>query len=107
MLRHEADSEAGDSGIMSSTGISEFSDTGMGDPDITSGEVTPNKLHMQEERSLSPISHDSTDTVVPLADHNPVDSDLKHNDLDPDLEIVDPKNNISVNNDVHKVIAIT
>ena len=106
-MRHEADSEAGDSGIMSSTGISEFSDTGMYDPDITSGEVTPNKLHMQEERSLSPISHNSTDTIVPLADHNPVDSDLNHKDLDPDFEIVDPKNNISVNNDVHKVIVIT
>ena len=50
----KADSEAGDSGIMSSTGISEFSEYGNGDHELASGEVTPN-THNRMEMSPSPI----------------------------------------------------
>lgn len=65
----EAESEAGDSGIMSSTGISEISDlTHMNDISLTSGEVTPNRPHPHSpspplQNESGPLDR-SCDTIV-------------------------------------------
>ena len=64
-MRTKAESEAGDSGIMSSTGISEYSDIGINnDTGLTSGEVTPNKLHINDSPSPTPTATNEGCTVA-------------------------------------------
>lgn len=60
------DSEAGDSGIMSSTGISEYGN-------LTSGEVTPSRNEM------SPFDRDPIDlSMGGASDHTPINSIDSH-----------------------------
>ena len=68
----KADSEAGDSGIMSSTGISEFSEYGNGDHELPI-QINDDTLSVEQSKQLSniiPIHNTSTtdDPIIQCTD---------------------------------------